>query len=188
MNLRVLAFAVIVLGILGAGPALAAKWVLRPAESAIALEVTYLGSPIAAKFGKFSADIEFDPADLVRSAVSVRIDTGSFDSQSEDRDEFVKERDWFDVARFPEARFVTKSIRFVGPGRYEAAADLTIRGVTQVVKFPFALVIEGDVARMDGGLSLERTDFGVGQGDWASTQDVGGTIGVSVHVVADRAH
>jgi polyisoprenoid-binding protein YceI len=186
MNLRALASALIVLGILGAGPALAAKWAWRPAESAIALEVTYLGSPVAASFGKFSADIEFDPADLAHSAVTVRIDTGSFDSQSEDRDEFVKERDWFDIARFPEARFVTKSIRLVGPGRYEATADLTIRGVTKVVTLPFALVIEGDVARMDGGLNLERTDYGVGQGDWASTREVGGPVGVSVHVVADR--
>jgi polyisoprenoid-binding protein YceI len=187
MNLRALASPLIVLGILGPAPALAAKWMIRPAESTIALEVTYLGSPVAAKFEKFSADIEFDPADLVRSTVTVRIDTGSFDSQSEDRDEFVKERGWFDIARFPEARFVTKSIRSVAPGRYEASADLTIRGITKEVKLPFALVIEGDVARMDGGLSLDRTDYGVGQGDWASTKEVGSSVGVSVRVVADRA-
>jgi polyisoprenoid-binding protein YceI len=184
---RTLAPALIVFGILAPGPAPAAKWVMRPAESMIALEVTYLGSPVAARFGKFSAEIEFEPSDLAHSAVSVRIDTGSFDSQSVDRDEFVKERDWFDVARFPEARFVTKSIRSVAPGHYEATADLTIRGITKEVELPFALVIEGGVARMDGGLSLERGDYGVGQGDWASTKEVGGRVGVSVRVVADRA-
>jgi polyisoprenoid-binding protein YceI len=169
------------------GGASAAKWVMRPAESTIKLKATFLGSPVGAEFHKFSADIAFDPADLAHSAVTARIDTGSFDSQNDDRDEMVKEEDWFAVARFPEARFVTKSIKLASPGHYEAIADLTIRGVTNTVTLPFTLTIAGDVARVDGALSLLRTDYGVGQGEWTSTKQVGGAIEVAVHVVADRA-
>jgi polyisoprenoid-binding protein YceI len=167
--------------------AMATNWVMRPAESAIAITVTYLGSPIDAKFLKFIADISFDPADLAHSAVSVHIDTSSFDSQSEDRDDIIKNKDWFDVAKFPEARFVAKSMRVVSPGHYEAQAELTIRDVTRQVILPFTVAIAGNVARMDGTLSLKRNDFGVGQGPWSSTAEIGGDVGVSVHVVADRA-
>lgn len=168
------------------GAAPGAQWVMRPAESKIALQATFLGSPVKAEFKKFSAEIRFDPADLAHSSADVRIDTGSFDSQNDDRDGFVREEPWFFVARFPEARFVTKSMRLVSPGRYEATADLTIRGVTRAVTLPFTVAIDGNVARMEGALSLLRTDYGVGQGEWASTKEVGGEVAVSVRVVADR--
>jgi polyisoprenoid-binding protein YceI len=164
----------------------AAKWAVRPKASGIALEFSYLGSPVKAKFGRFTAAIDFDPADLGHSVADVRVDTGSFDSANDDRDEFATEADWFAVARFPEARFLTRSIRLVSTGRYEASADLTIRGATKSVTLPFTISIAGDVARMDGALTLLRTDFGVGQGEWASTKEVGGAVEVTVHVVADR--
>lgn len=166
--------------------ALAANWAVRPKESEIALEFSYLGTPVKAKFGKFTAAIAFDPADLAHSGAHVRIDTGSFDSANDDRDEFAREEVWFAVARFPEARFLTKSIRLVSPGRYEASAELTIRGATKNVILPFTVSIAEGVARMDGALTLLRADFGVGQGEWASTKEVGAAVGVSVKVVADR--
>ncbi|MFO1186048.1 MAG: YceI family protein [Alphaproteobacteria bacterium] len=174
-------------GALLPGAAFAAKWVMRPKESSIVLQATFLGSPLKAEFKKFTAAIEFDPADLSRSSADVRIDTASFDSQNDDRDEFVTEEPWFYVARFPEARFVTRSIRFVSASRYEAVADLTIRGVTKSVTLPFTVAIEGGVARMSGAINLVRTEFGVGQGEWASSDQVGGTVAVSIAVVADRA-
>jgi len=166
----------------------AAKWIARPAESSIALGVSFEGVPVAARFDKWSADIDFDPADLAHSAATVRIDPGSFDSQSEERDEGVKEEDWFFVDKFPEARFVTKSIRTAGPGRYEAVGDLSIRGASREVTMPFTLVIDGTVARMDGAVTVDRASWGIGQGQWKSTDHVGASVAIKVHVVADRAH
>ncbi len=171
-----------------ASPALAAKWAVRAKESSIAIVTSFDKIPINAVFQKWDADISFDPADLVHSSASVRIDTGSFDSQSEERDDAVKEADWFSVAAFPQAKFVTKSISATGDGRFEAVADLTIRGVTKEVKFPFTVAIANGVAHMDGSVTLQRLDFGVGQGEWKATNHVGASAGVAVHVVADQAH
>ena len=184
--MRLLAGVTIALLIVLPSHAAPAKWKARSAESSITLRITYLGSPVEAKFGKWSAGIVFDVADLGRSSADVRIETGSFDSQSEDRDEAVQEKDWFDIARFPQAHFVTKAIRQVSPGHYEADASLTIRDVTRDVKLPFTLEIAGNIARMDGAVALIRTDFGVGQGRWAKTNDVGSGVGVTIHLVADR--
>jgi polyisoprenoid-binding protein YceI len=183
---RYLAGAIAVGLALTPGLAAAAKWEVRAKESSIALVVTFEGVPLDAKFGAWDADIDFDPADLAHSTVTVGIGTGSFDSQSEERDEAVKEPDWFDVAAYPQARFVTKSIRPAGAGRYEAIADLTVRNITREVKLPFSLTIEGTVARMDGTLTVQRAEFGVGQGQWAATDHVGGSVVIKVHVVADQ--
>lgn len=166
--------------------AAAAKWTVRPKESSISLVVSFEGVPVNAKFGTWNADIDFDPADLAHSKAVVHIGTGSFDSQSDERDEVVKEEDWFDVMKFPQASFVTKSISATGAGRYEATADLTIRGVSREVRLPFTLAIDGAVAHMDGNVNLQRGDFGIGQGEWKATDHVGAAVAVQVHVVADH--
>ncbi|MFZ1988608.1 MAG: YceI family protein, partial [Alphaproteobacteria bacterium] len=95
---------------------------------------------------------------------------------------------WFDIAKFPVARFETKSFKDLGRGKYEAAANLTIRGVTKEVVFPFSLAIKGKVAKMTGSLALLRTDYGVGQGQWTATDWVGGDVKVDVALTADAAN
>lgn len=167
--------------------AMAAVWQVRPAESSITITATQQGADFPAQFKKFQTEIKFDPADLAHSSVVATIDTSSFDSQSQDRDAQVKTSDWFDVAKFPVARFETKSFKDLGGGKYEAAAKLTIRGVTKDVTFPFSLTIKGKVAKMTGSLTLLRTDYGVGQGSWAATDWVGGNVKVNVALTADAS-
>lgn len=183
--MRWLFLCALALTLLPAG-ALADKWIVRPKESAIALVITFEGVPIDARFQRWSAAIDFDPANLTQSKADVRIDPASFDSQSDERDEVAKDDDWFAVMKFPEARFVTRSITKTGEGRYEAAADLIVRGVSRGMKFPFSLAIEGPVARMDGTITVNRADWGIGQGQWKATGHVGANVVIKVHVVADR--
>lgn len=166
----------------------AAVWHMRPAESTITVTATQQGASFTGQFKKFDAQINFDPKDLSHSSVVATIDTGSFDSQSSDRDPEVKSSDWFDIAKFPVAKFQTKSFKDLGGGKYQATADLTIRNVTKEVVLPFTLSINGKTARMNGSLSLLRTDYGVGQGQWASTDWVGGDVKVDVALVADAAN
>ncbi len=166
----------------------AAVWHMRPAESTITITATQQGASFTAQFKKFDTEIKFDPKDLAHSSVTATIDTGSFDSQSSDRDPEVKSSDWFDIAKFPVAKFQTKSFKDLGGGKYQAVADLTIRDVTKEVVLPFSLAIKGNVAKMTGSLSLLRTDYGVGQGQWSSTDWVGGGVKVNVALTADEAN
>ena len=67
-----------------------------------------------------------------------------------------------------------------------ARGRLTLRGVEVPVALPFRLVIEGDVARMEGALQLDRRDFGMGK-SYPDEASVGHAVGVKVVLTAQRA-
>jgi polyisoprenoid-binding protein YceI len=67
-----------------------------------------------------------------------------------------------------------------------AHGKLTLRGVTKPADLPFRLKIDGDKARMSGVTSLDRTAFGVGQGEWKATDQIPAKVKVSVQIAATR--
>ena len=70
---------------------------------------------------------------------------------------------------------------------YLARGTLTLRGVTRPVsvRFRFERSPEGG-ARLDGSARLRRLDFGVGQGEWTSTEWVGDEVEVSFELRLSR--
>lgn len=85
------------------------------------------------------------------------------------------------------ATFRATSFKALGGNRYQAIGDLTVRGVTKPLTPPFTLVITGDVAKMTASLALNRLAFGVGQGEWKTTEVVPGTVTVNISLTARRA-
>ena len=57
-----------------------------------------------------------------------QIDLASADSESE-----IKDKVWFDTAKFPVAHFASTSIKNVGGDKYEIAGKLTLKGITKDV-------------------------------------------------------
>jgi polyisoprenoid-binding protein YceI len=167
-----------------AAPASAANWTTT-AGSVLGLKGTIYGTETTAEFKVFKTDIKFDPADLVESSVVVTVDMTSLYSGISESDKEVRDEGWFDVPKFPLARFATKSFRDLGNGKYQAIADLTIRGVTHEVVLPFALTIQGKQAHMTGKLTLSRLDYGIGQ-DFPDDTYVGRNVEVDVELTADR--
>jgi polyisoprenoid-binding protein YceI len=104
-----------------------------------------------------------------------------------DRDEALPLDDWFAAKRFPKATFTATSFKAMGGNRYQAVGALTIRGVTKPLTLPFTLVITGGVAKMNASVGLNRLAFGVGQGDWKTTEVVPGTVTVNISLTAKRA-
>lgn len=170
-----------------ASPAWSAAWRVIPEESRLAFVGAQTGSEFEGEFQKFDADILFDPEDLAASKVVVTIDMGSADAGSKDRNESLPQADWFSIKAFPTARFETVAIRAAETGEgYVADAKLTIRDATQDVSLPFTLAIDGDTAVMAGETVLNRSDFGVGQGQWADDQWIGYDVKVLVDLKAAR--
>jgi polyisoprenoid-binding protein YceI len=168
-------------------PAGGAEWRVVMPESEIAFTARQGERAFTGHFAAWRAEIRFDPNDLAASRAVVVIDLASARTGDRQRDAMLPEPAWFDVARFPEARFETTAIRHLGGNRYLAAADLTIKGITRQVKLPFTLDIEGDVARMAGGLTLRRIEFDIGTGPWAEGKWVGLEVEVGVRLLARRA-
>lgn len=168
-------------------PAQAAdQWNVVGDKSAVEFTGTQLGAEFTGEFEAFTANITFSPDDLAGSSVDVLIDIASANTQNADRDSQIAAPDWFDAAQWPTAKFVTKSFTETSAGKYEAVADLTIRDVTHEVVLPFDLVITGGTAEAVGSVTIKRTDFGVGQGQWTDTSQVGDDVTIKVTINATK--
>ena len=157
------------------------SWTVDAEASTLGFVATQGGNEFTGQFGAWQADIAFSPDDLANSQVTVTIDMASADAGANDRNSQLPSSDWFDVDTHPTATFATTGFTHLGGDDYQATADLTIKGVTLPVTLPFTLVVDGDTAAVAGSLTLVRTDYQVGEGQWAS----GSTVGLDVTVVVD---
>ncbi|WP_334175110.1 YceI family protein [Pseudoxanthobacter sp.] len=167
-------------------PAQAADWVVDPAASTLGFSGVQSGDAFKGTFGKWTAEISFDPAAPEKGHAKVTIDVASAKTGDAQKDGAMPEADWFDAASHPRAVFEARSFRATGGNAYEAAGTLTIRDTSHDVTLPVTIAIEGDKAHATGKLTLVRTDYGVGQGAWASDQYVGVNVDVTFDITATR--
>lgn len=164
------------------------KWNVDPAKSSLAFEVSVNGQTVTGTFKAFGALISFDPADLAHSSAKITIPMDEAKTGDATRDAMLLKPAWFNILDFPQAVFQTTAFTAKGGNAYEAAAKLTLKGVSQNITLPFTLDIKGDTAVMRGATALRRLAFGVGQGpDFASGTPVALEVKVMVNVTARRA-
>jgi polyisoprenoid-binding protein YceI len=140
------------------------------------------GAEFKGVFHKFSADVDFTPETLASSRIDVQIDMNSVDSMDKDRDTTIRGKDVFDVAHNPTAHYVTKSITKTAAG-FSAIGALTLHGVTKDVPIEFQFLPGAAAAKLSGSAKLNRLDFGVGQGDWKSTDTIGNAVKIDFSLV-----
>jgi polyisoprenoid-binding protein YceI len=145
---------------------------LIPERSHILFSSKQMGVPVEGRFNKYSAEIAFDPAKPEAGRAQIEIDLAGTDAGSPDANDEVKTKGWFNLKEFPAARFNSESVRALGTNRYEAKGKLSIKGKTQDAIVPFTYKPEGANAVLEGGLTIRRTQFGVGDGPWADTSVV----------------
>ena len=161
------------------------EWTLDRARSRIEFTGSQTGKNFTGSFSSFDVSISFDPENLGASRIAATIDTASAATGDRQRDDALPTPDWFASKSYPAAGFESSVIRAAGSG-YEAEGILTIRGVSKGLILPFSLAIKGDRAVADGSVSLLRTDFGVGQGEFATGEWVGLDVNVTIHIEASR--
>jgi cytochrome b561/polyisoprenoid-binding protein YceI len=155
-------------------------------SSTLGFTASWAGSAINGQFKRWTADILFSPDALDRSKLTVSIDMGSAATGDDQRDSSLPSDDFFAVAAHPKATFTASKFRKTGEGKFVADGTLDLRGVKKPVSLPFTLKIDGDTATARGVTTLDRTAFGVGQGEWASTDQIGGKVKVSFAITAKR--
>ena len=162
----------------GADAAGAVGYSADGAQSRLEFTGVQAGAEFKGAFHKFTAAVDFAPDALAASRFDVQIDLASEDSSDKDRDQTIKGPDIFDVAHNPTAHFVTKTITKTATG-YSAVGSLTLHGVTKDVPIDFQFTQAGGGAKLEGSGKLKRLDFGVGQGDWKSTEWIADAVKVS---------
>ena len=167
-----------------ASVALAASLKVDAAKSSVSATFRQMGVPIDARFGKFTAQIEYDAAKPESAKASVEIDVASFDLGDPDYNSEVRKKEWFHTAQFPKASFVSSRIRPASGGRLDVSGKLTLKGRTADVSFPMTVKKEGNAQIFEGSLPIRRLAFGVGEGEWKDTSIVADEVIIKFRVLA----
>lgn len=174
-------------------PAAAPVWTVDKAASRLTFRATANGQGFDGIFKTWDAQIAFDPKNLKASHALVTVVMTSVVTGDPTRDQMLPTPDWFDVKKFAKATFETTSIVETGPDHYTANGDLTLHGVKRPVSLPFTLTFskdakKDDIAKMDGALTLDRMQFGVGKGQAGGPETVAPQVSVAVKLTARKAH
>lgn len=150
-----------------------------PAERSVVIDVgksglfSFAGHEHEVVAPAFSGEVVADPDDPGRSRVSLVFDARALKvtGRGEPADDVVKVQEAMlgpkvlDVARFPEIRFESKSVKgqATGQGAYavEVSGDLTLHGVTRPLTLPLKIELSGDRLVATGETRLRQTAFGM---------------------------
>ena len=164
----------------------APAWVVDKAASSVRFASTFGGAPFSGTVRRWDADIRFDPANLAGSSVTATFDTASAATGDADRDQALPTAAFLAAAQFPRATFTAHAFTALGPGRYRAVGQLTLRGVTKPLTLPFTLVVTGPQAKMNAAVAINRLAFGVGQNEWKATATLPAAVTVTIALTARR--
>ncbi len=169
--------ALLALGALFAPP-LAAQQRLLPAQSEISFTSRQMGVPVQGRFRAFEAELEFDPKQPEAARITLRIDLASAAIGTAETEAELAKPGWFDTRRFPQASFVSSSVKSTGPGRYDVAGKLTFKGTSRELVVPVTLLQAGAGTTASGSFMIRRLDYRIGDGDWSDTSLVADEVQV----------
>lgn len=163
------------------------QWDIIPSESEIKFTGTQNDAPISGVFKKFSGEIFVDPADYKKSTIHILIDMSSISASYADITTTLTSPDWFNVKAFPKAEFKATQFNKIDDKTYEAEGTLTIRDKSAPVTLKFtAEESPKNHALVIGSTTIKRNVFGVGQGEWASTDEIKDDVVVNFKISANR--
>ena len=162
------------------------------AHSTIGFSVhQFLGSTHG-KFKKFDGRIEIDREHPENSSVSARIDVRSIDTGVVKRDNHLRSPEFFNVEKYPELTFKSRSVKQTGPQTGDIVGDLTMHGVTKAITLHVKLVTSpDDPQKMRWSVTtdpLQRRDFNLMFGQAAETMSgISQSVAVNIEIEATRA-
>jgi polyisoprenoid-binding protein YceI len=148
---------------------LAAQQRLLPAQSEIVFTSRQMGVPVQGRFRSFDAQVEFDPKQPEAARITIHIDLASASIGTAETETELAKPGWFDTRRFPQASFASTSVKPAGPGRFDVAGKLLLKGTSRELVVPVALVQAGPAATASGSFTIRRLDYRIGDGDWGDT-------------------
>lgn len=153
--------------------------------SRIGFVARWQGTPVPGSFEHFSVQACLDPNHPAGGEITVEITSASVRAQSADVTRALRAPAWFDVQHYPQASFRSQKILASGAHSLRVSGTLRIKGQSQQVTFPLNFAREGNQLILDGSLSLRRSDFGIGSGQWAGGKIIAISVTVDFHVVLD---
>jgi polyisoprenoid-binding protein YceI len=130
-------------------------------------KIDFTGSKVTGSesgwFEKFIGTIELSEANPAKSRVSVEIEMKSVVTKSKGLDEHLKTADFFEVAKYPKASFVSTEIKpsNTATATYTVTGTLELRGVKKTISFPATIKVTAEAVTVDSEFAINRKDFGI---------------------------
>lgn len=139
------------------------------------------------RFNDFRGEIHFDESQPTNSTMSFTVRTDSVDTGNANRDNHLKNADFFNSRQFPTIEFTSTSIKPAGEGAYDVTGDLTFHGETRPVTARLSNVTTGKVRDTDAlgfeaTFEIKRSDFGMST-YLAPDKGEGGALGNTVRLI-----
>ncbi len=170
----------------------AASWELDKAHANIYFSVEHIFTKIRGHFEDFSATIAFDPENLAASNFSFEIAVDSINTNNSKRDKHLRSADFFNESDYPVIRFQSTSITATGNNTYDVAGTLSLKDKEYDFILPLTLAGIKDhpamkgtkVAGFNGEVSIDRLEYGVGNGKFYKLGVVGKNVDIFVALEA----
>jgi polyisoprenoid-binding protein YceI len=171
----------------------AGAYTLDKSHASLIFRVDHVGlSQFTARFSRYSAQLQFDPANPAASRLSATIDPSSLECDNPPPGflELLRGAQWLDAAAFPEITFRSTAVELAGPNAARITGDFTLHGVTRSITLE--AVFNGGYAGHEFepnariGFSahgaLKRSDFGIAYGlpPAGSKMGVGDEVEISI--------
>jgi polyisoprenoid-binding protein YceI len=112
--------------------------------------------------------VDVDEADIPRSKVDVRVNTRSVEMLDSQQTAMLKDADFFDVEKFPEMAFHSKSVQRTGADKLKVTGEITLRGITRPMVLEVSVTDRkpeapagARYAHFRGEGKIKRSEFGM---------------------------
>ena len=111
-------------------------------------------------FKQFSGQIDLAP-NIPDSRVTIDVETSSVVADDDQLTGHLKTPDFFDVAKFPKATFVSTKIEAAGGDNHNVTGNFDLHGVKKSISFPATIKVTPDSVSVLAEFSINRKDFGI---------------------------
>jgi polyisoprenoid-binding protein YceI len=157
----------------------AGTWSVDAAHSSVEFSVKHMMiATVKGRFTEFDGTLEVGE-DVASAKVFGVIKVSSIDTHEPQRDAHLGSADFFDAERYPEIRFESNRVEYVGDTTFRVSGELTIKGSTHEVELDAIVVGTGRdpwgnervALEIRGG--IDRRDFGL---RWNQALEAGGVL------------
>lgn len=153
-------------------------------KSSLVFVSKQMNVPTEGRFKRFSSNVSFDPTAAAKARIEFEIDPASIDLGSQEADDEAKGKDWFNVKAYPTARFVSTAVKPLGNNRFEVIGKMSVKGRTRDLVAPVTFRQDGNLGVFEGSLTLNRADYGIGEGMWSTFDTVANEVLVKFKLAA----
>ena len=160
-----------------------AQKILTPTDagSKVHFVIKNFGIKTGGDFTGLKGSIKFDLATIASWSFDVTVDAATINTDNDSRDGHLKKSEYFDVKKYSAIHIVSSKIQTTDkPGIYLFTGNLTIKGITKPIQFPFKVNKSNDGYLFTGNFDINRRDFGVG----SSSVSLADNLKVSLSVFA----